>query len=109
MPEDNISNGKTEEILAKERAERFAKDPNSFVEIKELICAVMKNDNSGLGVSILVNECKRSTLDVCQVELVHRFDLLRRQMDVMAQMKKVVPGNGNGKHGMIDFVRRGFK
>ena len=103
---DNGDTKKTEELLAKERADRFNADPNSFIEIKELICAVMCNPASRLGISILVNECKRSELDICQVELNHRFDLLRRQMDVAAQIKKVVPGNG---HGIADFVRGGFR
>lgn len=97
-------NGKTQEQKDKERSERFTKDPNSFIEISELICAAMKSEKSGLGVTIMVNNCKRSELDISQIELNHRFDLCRRQMDMASEMKKIAPA-----HGIRDFVRRGFK
>ena len=105
------SEAKTEEQLDKERTERFTKDPYSFIEINELICGVIRNPKSQLGISILLNTCKRSELNNAQVELVHRMELARRSMDIEAQMRQeaakklVVPGMPPKKHGVLDFVR----
>ena len=100
---------KTQEQLDQERAERFAKDPHSFIEIGKLICAVMRNPKSTIGVSVLVNVCGRAELDIAQIEITHRMDLCRRSMDIESGMKRhamkglIVPGK---PHRIMDFMRR---
>jgi len=95
---------KTQEQLDKERSERFAKEPFSFVEINELICAAIRNPKSQLGISVLVGNCKRSELNNAQVELAHRLELARRAMDIEMEMKhpKIIPAKG----GILNFARR---
>lgn len=95
---------KTQEVLDKERAERFAKEPHSFIEVNELICAAIRNPKSQLGISILVGNCKRSELNQAQVELNHRMEIARRQMDIEAEVNhsKILPAKGS----FLNFARR---
>ncbi|MDD5355072.1 MAG: hypothetical protein PHY56_00820 [Candidatus Omnitrophica bacterium] len=97
---------KTQEQLDKERSDRFAKDPYSFIEINELICGAIRNPKSQLGISILVGNCKRSELNNAQIELTHRMELARRSMDIEVEMRnpKIIPAKG----GMINEARKIF-
>jgi len=104
---------KTQEVLDKERAERFTKDPFSFIEVSELICGAIRNPKSSIGISMLVGSCKRSELNNAQIEISHRMDLARRSLDIEAEMKQQAVNNllvpGNGKiHNMIDGARKVF-
>jgi len=104
---DNDNNGKilpekTEEQLIRERAERFAKDPNSFIEISELICGVARTDKTSMGISIFVNNVRRSELNNAQVELNCRIDTIRKGMDMAQQKTKIIPAKG----GILNFVRK---
>ena len=92
---------KTEEQSKAEQAKRFADNPETFIEISELICAVIRNPKSQLGVSVMIGNAKRSEIDISQSELNYRIDLIRRQMDV-GQQSKIVPA----RHGILDFGRR---
>jgi hypothetical protein len=96
---------KTEEQLKQERNERFAKDPETFIEISELVCAVIRNPKSQLGISVMVGNCKRSELNQAESELVHILRKTRISMDIQSEMihqSKIQPAKG----GMLDFVRR---
>ena len=96
---------KTPEQLKLERAERFTKDPETFIEISELVCAVLHNPKSQLGISVMVGVSKRSELNTAQCELNHIIDATRRQMDRDAQeatQGKIVPA----KHGIFNYARR---
>lgn len=101
---------KTEAQLKEERLARYNTDPDSFIEISELICAAIRNPKSQLGISVLVGNCKRSELNNAQVELEHRMSLVRRSMDIESEMKKeavknlIVPG----AHNMINGARKIF-
>lgn len=90
---------KTEEQLKQERIDRFNKDPETFVEISELICGVVRNTNAPLGMSIFVGDARRSEIDIAQVELNHRINLIRRGMDAPS---KIQPAKGS----MLNFVRK---
>lgn len=97
---------KTQEQLDKERAERFAKEPYSFIEISELLCGAIRNPKSSIGISILIGNCKRSELNNAQVEFNHRMELARRSMDIESEMKQQAAKNLLiPKHGMFDFAR----
>ena len=99
---------KTQEELDKERAERFAKDPYSFIEISELICGAIRNSNSSIGISIMVGTAKRSELNNAQVELTHRIELARRGMDIQAEIEhpKIIPGKGSFLNGIRNLGRK---
>jgi len=113
--EDNLSgdNGelkkeeaKTPEVLATERLARYQKDPQSFVEVSEIIACAIKTPGIGLGVAVLVNNCKRSEIDIAKTELemamIERLMELKQAADMQQAGIKIVPA----KHGMFDFVRR---
>jgi hypothetical protein len=106
MSGDNgkIEPEKTQEVLDKERTERFTKEPFSFIEVSELICGAIRNPKSQIGISILVGNCKRSELNNAQIELTHRMELARRAMDIEADMThpKIIPAKGS----MLNFARR---
>ena len=112
MSNDNGDDGKltpeptkTEEQLASERFSRYQKDPITFIELSDLICGVVRNPKSQLGVSVFIGIAKRSEIDIAEIELVHRISLTRRQMDIEAEMlhqSKIVPA----KHGIFDFARK---
>ena len=100
---------KTEEQLKQERLERYQKDPNTFIELSELIMACVRNPKSHLGMSVFVGHCKRSELDIAQVELNHISNKQRIQMDIASEMKHQI-ANGMIKtpnqHGMMNFARK---
>lgn len=106
---------KPQEELDKERAERFAKEPYSFIEISELVCAAMRSSKSQIGVSIMIGNVKRSELNQAQAELNHRIDLCRRSMDIESEMKLqaaknlLTPLNKMSPHNMINGARNLFK
>ncbi len=96
---------KTEEQLKTERAERYTKDPDTFIELSEVVCVVIRNPKSQLGVSVMVGNAKRSEIDIAQIELSYRIDLVRRQMDIQSeQAHKIIPA----KHGILDGARKIF-
>ena len=98
---------KTEEQLKQERLDRYTKAPDTFVEIDELICAVIRNPKSQLGISVMLGNAKRSEIDLAWAELNHRISFSLRQMDIAAEMKnhpKIIPA----KHGMLDGARKIF-
>ena len=80
---------KTLEQLKEERAKRFADNPDTFLEISEIVCAAVKNPKSQLGVSVYIGLCRRIELDIGQVELNHLIQKNRMSMDIAADMKKV--------------------
>lgn len=96
---------KTDEQLKIERSARHTSNPETFIELSDLICVVVRNPKSQLGVSVFIGNVRRSEIDIGQSELNHRIELTRRQMDIEAEMKhqsKIVPA----KHGILDFRRR---
>ena len=98
---------KTPEQLAQERLERYQKNSANFVELQEVVCMVIKNPKSQLGVSVMVGNTQRSLLDIGITELTHIVNKVRLDMDIRQEMmkSKVVPAT----HGMIDGVREMFR
>jgi hypothetical protein len=110
--EDNLSgdNGKegldTPEYLAAQRLTRYQKDPQSFVEVSEIIACAIKTPGLGLGVAVHIGNCKRSELDIAKSEL--ELNLIERLMELKsaAEMQqngvKIIPPKGS----MFNFARR---
>ena len=84
---------KTPEQLKTERDKRYYENPDSFVELSELVCAVIKDKRSNIGIGVMVNnECSRSTIGIAEVELVHTIHKMRLQLDMTmaaANMPKI--------------------
>ncbi len=90
---------KSTEQLAKERAERFASNPETFIEIDEVVCCVVRSNKSDMGISVFIGNAKRSELDLAWAELNHRIQMVLRAMEAQP---KIVPAKG----GMLNFGRR---
>jgi hypothetical protein len=115
MSEDG-GNGKLEskpeitpEQLASERFTRYQEDPESFIEISELICAVIRNPKSQLGVSVMVGNARRSEISIAQSELNYRIDFVRRQMDIQSEIEhknKITPVKSSFLNGVRNLGRK---
>ena len=90
---------KTPEQIETERLDRYMKNPDSFVELRSLICAAIVDARSDLGVGILVAQAPRAILDIAQAELIHAINNTRNGMD--QAKKKIIKPNG-----ILDFARR---
>lgn len=89
MSEEQKPQEKTQEQLSQERLERYQKAPESFVELSSIVCMIIRNPKSGLGISGFVNPAtSRTQLDIAQAELNHLINKIRMQMDVASEMKK---------------------
>jgi len=84
---------KTPEQLKEERLKRYQAHPESFVEVKDLICAAVINLKAGLGLSVMVGNVPRTLIDIAQIELTHRLNRIRMQMDVQSEMKHQIGKN----------------
>jgi hypothetical protein len=95
---------KNPEELAKERLLRYQADPQSFVEVSEIIACAVKTPGIGLGVAIYIGNCKRSELDITWAEL--NTSMLEKLVQFRAEgaadnKPKILPG----PHGVMDFIR----
>ena len=91
---------KTSEQIETERLDRYIKNPDSFVELSELACAVLLTPGQGLGVAVMIGKIPRIVLNVDQVELNHALNGVRIAMD-QAKQQIVKP-----KGSILDFARR---
>ena len=78
----------TPEEAKKQRLGRYTKDPNSFIEVTELVCAAIKDSRSSLGISVMVGHVSRNLMDVGQVELNHMMNKIRLNLDIKTEMSK---------------------
>jgi len=85
---------KTPEELRQERDARYKADPNSFIELSEVICMAINSSKSALGVSVFVGNTTRGKLDIGQIELVHILNKTRLSMDMAKAMKNAPPPPG---------------
>ena len=94
----------TPEELKKARLDRYMKEPETFVELEDVVCMVVKNKTSSLGISVFIGNVQRSLLNQGQMELSHVANKIRLKMDIESEMKhpKIVPGKGS----MLNFMRR---
>ena len=104
MPEEiKPSNGKTPEQI---KADKFAANPDSFVDMEELVIAVNKNEK---GYGFIVNpKATRIDLHYARSELFHRVGVMLMNMDMQLHFKqqeekKIIPAK---KHDVMDFARR---
>jgi len=71
------------------RAERFKKDPDSFVEVRDMVCCIIHSDRSSLGIACLIPQgVSRSKLNNGIAELGHMVEKMRLQMDIEAEMRR---------------------
>lgn len=78
----------TPEELKKERLERYIKAPETFIDIESVICMIIKNPSSDLGISAFVGNISRAQLGIAQIELTHLMTKIRAQMDIASQEKR---------------------
>ncbi len=96
---------KTGEQLEKERLERYQKNPGNFVEMSDIVLCAIRNENSGLGLSVYVGNCKRSEIGLALTELTHTTYKRLIRMDVESEIKhpgSIIPARG----GMLNFARK---
>jgi hypothetical protein len=98
-----IEPGKTAEQLATERLTRYQANPESFIELNEVIACVIRNPGIGLGVATYINpNCKRLEFDIAYSELQVSMIDMALQFRVRAELpNKVVPAKGN----FLNFAR----
>jgi hypothetical protein len=111
---DNGGNGelkkeKTPEELNAEKIAEFNKDPDMFVDLRELIFATKRSEK---GIQVYINNATRQELMISRAEadyMLHQavIQLELDRMRMMATEKKIVTGNPVvPKHGIMDFARR---
>ena len=97
---------KTPEELRTEREARFRSDPNSFIELSEVICMAINSPASGTGVSVLVGKTTRTKLDIGQIEINHILNKTRLQMDMVKAMNNTPPPPGSMRSFARKMMRR---
>ncbi len=97
---DKLETPKTPEQLVQERAERFAKDPEGFVEMKDLVLAVKQTPQGmatmigGYGANDIILARGRLDFEVDELLRILRLDARVKE----AQKQKIlVPGGNNPK------------
>lgn len=85
--------------VEKTKREKFAEDPSKFYGEDEIVMAVIKNSNGGLGV--LHGAVQRGVMEQALTRLTHRTYFMFQQMDVAAMMKaresEIVTPKGSGE------------
>ncbi len=96
-------NGKTEQQLKAEKIKAFTENPDNFLAISEIICCVVRNSKSQLGISAFVGKCKRSEINMAESELNHLISKTRLRMDMDSAMKQsqILTPNKPGFKGMF--------
>lgn len=97
---------KTPEQLKAERAERFAKNPDSFIEISEIVVAAVKHEKSTLDIVVIVGNHRRSLFNQAQCEIIHALNKARMSMDMQQEMmrqEKIIKPSG-----LVNRVRGAF-
>lgn len=100
---------KTPEQLASERLKRYQENPDSFVEITDIIACVIRNPGVGLGVATYIDpRCKRQEFDTAYSELqVSLMDFaLQFRMRVDLANKKIIPAKGGFLQGIRNMGRK---
>jgi hypothetical protein len=98
---------KKPEQEAAERLERYQKNPDTFIEIDEIVFASVRNPKSRLGISIFIGNARRMEIDVSWAEMNHAINKSLLNMDIEGAMKQqsaatlVKPMS----HGVLNFAR----
>ena len=84
-PKENKESEKTPEQLAQEEKEareaRYKASPDTFIEISELVIAVVKTPGVGLGMGVFIAPAKRSEYDIAWSEINLRLLGMLMTMD----------------------------
>lgn len=97
------NNHKTPEQIKQDKIKAFNNNPDEFLAISEIICCVVRNPNSQLGISAFIGNCKRSELNMAEGEIHLQFHKTRMVMDMQSQSKIVKP---NKKPFYNKFLKR---
>lgn len=100
---------KTPELIASERLARYQANPESFVELSEIIACVVRNPGLGLGVATYIDtHTKREEFDIAyselQVSLIDMALQFRMRQDLAT--KKVIPAKGSFLNGIRHLGRK---
>ena len=85
------------------KAELFAKDPNRFIDMNDLIVAIKRTEG---GMSVMLRPSNRAELIKAygEVNVVMLRTIMETDYAIEKEHKKIIhPANG----GIMDFVRRG--
>ena len=95
-----------DELIKQKRLERYQKDPETFLEISDIICAAVRNRRSNFGMALIMGNASREEVDKAWSELNHRFQISLTQMDIESDMKRQA-ANGliKSKGGILNFAR----
>lgn len=69
-----------------QRAEEYKKDPSKFYHQDDIVLAVIKTDDNGMGV--LHGAVPRGTMEQALARVTHRTYMIFQQMDITQMMKQ---------------------
>jgi hypothetical protein len=88
---------KTPEQLKADRIERFNKNPDSFIEISDIVVAAIRSEKSTLDIAVIVGNHRRSLFNQAQCEIIHALNKARMSMDMQQEMmrqEKIIKPSG---------------
>jgi hypothetical protein len=95
-----------------EKAAKFAKDPDMFVDITELVMAARLNSQGQ--IEIMIGQGSIDTFLHVRARLDDKVDDIVNYLKAVAMQEKqrvdkIAQGIKHPGHGIMDFARRGFK
>lgn len=97
-------NHKDAEQIRIDKIDAFNKNPDDFLFIDEIICGVLHNPKSVLGITPFIGKCKRSQLNQAKVELNRTIEKAITKMEIDAAIEaqsKILKPGGNKRMGRI--------
>ena len=91
---------KSAETLLKEKKEAFEKEPDRFVDMKDIIACMVRIPG---GVSHYIGPAKRSEYNMTKSELQYQIDKILREMDSMKKSSIINPFAKKGAFGKKRF------
>ena len=95
----------TAEEKAKAKADKFAKSPEMFVDMDDLICGAVKNEVGQVGT--IIGQATRGQYLMAQADLNYRLHNVLDYIEAEKQKAQriVTPQQAQPKHGILNFVR----
>jgi hypothetical protein len=108
--EENINSlpEQTPEQITAERFERYQKNPDQFIELKDVVMACVKSTVPNAELMVFVGQYKRSLLAQAKTEMdyaVHKHFVFMETRAAEATKQIITPGGG-GNGGILNFARR---
>ena len=89
-------NEKTSEQLKEERRQRFEKNPNSFIEMSEIIVAVKRTPQ---GVAHYIGAASSQELNIAKIQVQLQIDEIYRKLSKPINPLILRPGSKKGMFG----------